>query len=65
MCVFVCVYATSLPCLQKPEKALDSVYLELLTIVSSPLWALGINPAPLGKQQALNQSHLSSPRSYI
>lgn len=47
--MFVCVHATSTPCLQKPEKALDPLFLELLTTVSSFLWVLGIKPSSSGK----------------
>lgn len=46
VCVFVCMYATSM---QKPEKALEPLYLELLTTVSSPLWVLEIKPSSSGK----------------
>lgn len=49
VCVFVCMYATSTPCLQKPEKTLEPLYLELLTTVSSPLWVLEIKPSSSGK----------------
>lgn len=65
VCVFVCMYATSMPCLQKPEKALDPLFLELLTTVSSPLWVLGIKPSASGKAASSYRSRLSSPGNCI